>query len=130
MAAPKGSFAEMLRQARIAKEFTLREVASFTGLSAGNISEMESGRRLPPKDENILFKLAKLLGINRDELCEKAKITRKFKSEGVLEDVLLGDPELALNFYRVVEDRTGDDVRKALRHALQFLNDNKDDCSA
>ncbi len=118
--------AEMLRKARLAKGLTFREVAQFVGISPGNVSEIENGRRLPPKDESILSKFAKLLGLNRDELIVSAQITRKAKTDDTIGNVLAGDPELALSFYRMVEDKDDATVLDALRIAVEMVNGNKD----
>lgn len=118
--------AEMLRKARLAKGLTFREVAQFVGISPGNVSEIENGRRLPPKDENILGKFAKLLGIDRDALVRSAQITRKAKTDDTIGNVLAEDPELALSFYRMVEDKDSETVRDALRRAVEMMNHNKE----
>lgn len=118
--------AEMLRKARLAKGLTFREVAQFVGISPGNVSEIENGRRLPPKDENILGKFAKLLGIDRNTLVRSAQITRKAKTDDTIGNVLAEDPELALSFYRMVEDKDSETVRDALRRAVEMMNHNKE----
>lgn len=118
--------AEMLRKARLAKGLTFREVAQFVGISPGNVSEIENGRRLPPKDENILGKFAKLLGIDRDALVRSAQITRKAKTDDTIGNVLAEDPELALSFYLMVEDKDSETVRDALRRAVEMMNHNKE----
>ncbi|WP_298030358.1 helix-turn-helix transcriptional regulator [uncultured Desulfovibrio sp.] len=118
--------AEMLRKARLAKGLTFREVAQFVGISPGNVSEIENGRRLPPKDENILGKFAKLLGIDRDALVRSAQITRKAKTDDTIGNVLAEDPELALSFYRMVEDKDSETVRDALRKAVEMMAHNKE----
>ena len=118
--------AEMLRKARLAKGLTFREVAQFVGISPGNVSEIENGRRLPPKDENILGKFAKLLGIDSDALVRSAQITRKAKTDDTIGNVLAEDPELALSFYRMVEDKDSETVRDALRRAVEMMNHNKE----
>ena len=123
MAALQG-FVDMLRNARLAKGLTFREVAHFVGLSPGNVSEIENGRRLPPKDEAVLEKFAKLLDLNREELIHSAQITRKIRTDDTLGNVLAGDPELALNFYRMVENKDDEKVREALRKAVSFINNN------
>ena len=47
-------------------------------------------------------------------------------AEGPLIDVLAGDPELALSFYRMVEDKDDATVLDALRIAVEMVNGNKD----
>jgi len=120
------SFAGMLREARLSKGLTFREVAQFVGISPGNISEIENGRRLPPKDEHILTKFAKLLGLDREALISSAQITRKVKTDDTIGNVLACDPELALSFYRMVEDGDGETVRDALRKAMEIMDGNKE----
>ena len=71
-------------------------------------------------------KFAKLLGLNRDELIVSAQITRKAKTDDTIGNVLAGDPELALSFYRMVEDKDDATVLDALRIAVEMVNGNKD----
>ena len=65
------TFGEIIRQKRLSKNMTLRELARQTELSAAFISKMEVGDFRPPKAENII-KIAKILNINEDFLLQKA----------------------------------------------------------
>ena len=120
------SFPEMVRNARLAKELTFRDVARFVGISAGCISEIERGRRLPPKDEKTLARFAKLLGLNRDDVVQSASLTRKARTDNTLGQVLAQDPDLALAFFRMVENGDNDSIKEALRKAVEIVSAKED----
>lgn len=64
-------FGEIIRQKRLSKNMTLRELARQTELSAAFISKMEVGDFKPPKAENII-KIATCLDLDADDLFLKA----------------------------------------------------------
>ena len=112
------SFPDMIRIARQAKKMSFREVSRFVGISAGCISDMERGKRLPPKDCKILEKFAKLLDIDKTDLIRSAKITRKAKTNNALGCILSTDPLLAFNCFQLIERGYGYKLRDALREAI------------
>lgn len=64
-------FHELIRNTRLKKKMTLRELARRVGLSPPFISKMEVGDFKPPSEENII-KIANALNLNSDELLAMA----------------------------------------------------------
>lgn len=69
-------FGEKLKQYRISKRATLREVGDAIGKSIGYISDIEHGRRRPPDLETV-SKLEDFLGIKEGALLNLARSIRK-----------------------------------------------------
>lgn len=57
----KQSFANFIREKRIASGFTLREFCRCTGFDASNWSKVERGLLTPPQSKNILESIASVL---------------------------------------------------------------------
>lgn len=57
----KISFANFIREKRIAAGLTLREFCRMTGFDASNWSKIERGLLTPPQSKNILEGIAKVL---------------------------------------------------------------------
>lgn len=65
-AAEHSSLGQLIRSARNAKGFTLDEVASRVGVTAGALSHIESGRRLPEPRNAIA--IAEVVDVPADEM--------------------------------------------------------------
>lgn len=62
------------------KGLTLKEVAKYSGIDVSYLSRILTGKRNPPYDENVIRKIAKILGIDEDELVFSAgKIPKKYQ---------------------------------------------------
>ena len=70
------SFGEALREARVARRITLRQLGKFTEKSIGYLSDIEKGRRRPPDLETV-DKMEELLNINDGSLVHMASKLRK-----------------------------------------------------
>ena len=64
-----------LRDVRLARGLTLREVARLSGVEPGHLSRIERGQR--PLSVDVLARLARVLG-----LPELAKLLRPYVGEG------------------------------------------------
>lgn len=64
-------FGDYLRQLREAKKFTVRQLATYSKVSHGYISQVENGTRNRPTPK-IIEKLAPVLGITYEEMMKKA----------------------------------------------------------
>jgi len=60
----KSSFANFVREKRIAAGLTLREFCRLTGFDASNWSKIERGIKTPPQSKKVLDEIAKVLKIN------------------------------------------------------------------
>ncbi len=70
------SFGEALREARVARRITLRQLGKFTEKSIGYLSDIEQGRRRPPDLETV-NKMEDLLNIKDGSLVNMASKLRK-----------------------------------------------------
>jgi transcriptional regulator with XRE-family HTH domain len=70
------TFLQMLEEGRRAKGITLRKLGQLVDLSPSFLSDMENGRRNPPKDEGKINDIALVLGLNSKKFLEAAKIER------------------------------------------------------
>jgi transcriptional regulator with XRE-family HTH domain len=62
----KPSFADFVREKRIAAGLTLREFCRLVGSDASNWSKIERGLLTPPQSKNVLDQIASVLKINKD----------------------------------------------------------------
>ncbi len=85
-------FGKILKELRIKKGLSLREVFKETGYDPSNWSKIERGIISPPADEKALVKWAKILG-----LAQKKKELREFIDEaqvaqGIIPQDILSQP--------------------------------------
>lgn len=59
-------FGDLLRSLRIKAGFSLREFAKLVGMQPSNLSLLENNKANPPRDNQILFKLAAALELKKD----------------------------------------------------------------
>ena len=122
----KARFGELFGKARRERGVTLRQVKDLFGGVPSYWSEIETGRRLPPKDNELLKRMAKLFGIDEEKFIQAAQADRVRKDTTVMEKLFNADPDLAWGFYRAMEDRTSDEFpRKEFDHFLAALKKDK-----
>ncbi|MFA5051010.1 MAG: helix-turn-helix transcriptional regulator [Patescibacteria group bacterium] len=82
-------FGEILKELRIKKDLSLREICKLVNYDPSNWSKIERGRISPPADANTLIKWAKALGLSEDAK-ELQKFTDKAQiAQGIIpEDIL------------------------------------------
>lgn len=59
------NFGEILRELRLKKGFGLREFAKKIDWLPSNLSNLENNRLNPPRDQKVLFSIAKALGLSQ-----------------------------------------------------------------
>jgi len=114
-------FGESLAKARRAKRITLRKLSKLVGLSPSFLSELEKGRRFPPKDEEKIRDLALVLNVEEDEFVEVARKERARRNPKFFEKLFNADQDLAWGLYRASEDATEKDMQRAFKKALEVL---------
>ena len=119
----KERFGELLGNARRKKKITLRKLGQLVGLTPSFLSEIEMGRRLPPKEEERIRDLALILNEDEDNFLKAARSERVRKTSKLSEKLFNVDPELALGLYRVVDDVTDEELEQAFRKALTELEE-------
>lgn len=97
------NFGKALKEARIAKKVTLREVGEYIGKSIGYIADIEHGRKRPPDLETV-SKIENFLGIKDGFLVNLAReirnrvsldFSRKLKMDPKLSTILLRAEKLS-----------------------------------
>lgn len=117
----RSQFGELLAQRRKEKSLTLRKLSQFVGLSPSFLSEVETGRRLPPMDEGKVRDIAEVLGIDKEELALAARKERARKDTTFIEKLFESDPDSAYAFCREAENATSDTIPQVLKDLLKRL---------
>lgn len=108
------SFGEVFKESRKTKRVTLRQISEYVGKSVGYLSDIEHGRKRPPKLD-IVEKIEEILNVEDQELLKLAaklrkkipdEVTQRFKMTPKLSQVLLGADE----------DLTNEEFNEMLKH--------------
>lgn len=94
------SLGEKIKELRLARDLSVRELARRIDKSAPFLSDIELGRRFPSED--VLQALAKQLGVSTDEL-SKLDVRSPLAD---LKRMAQEDPSWGLAFRKVVEQGT------------------------
>ena len=70
------TFGQRLRELRIARGITQRELAAKTGISFAYVSKLEKGA-MPPPRENIILALSSVLGVNHADMDDLFGLAKK-----------------------------------------------------
>ena len=89
-------FGELIKEKRLRQGISLRQFSRLVGFDAGNWSKVERGLLNPPRREETLKKIAKILGIKTGseawkEMKDKAHIDAGRIPQDVLSDTKLVD---------------------------------------
>ncbi|MFW5489426.1 MAG: helix-turn-helix domain-containing protein [Desulfovibrio sp.] len=114
-------FGEIVGKARRNKGLTLKKLSQFVGIGPSILSEIEHGRRLPPKDTNKLKDLAIILGLDQTKMLDSAKIERQATKPKLFDRLYAINPEAALGLCRAQDEPTDEDFLNALIKALELL---------
>jgi transcriptional regulator with XRE-family HTH domain len=88
-------FGQMLKDLRIKKELSLREVCRETGYDPSNWSKIERGLISPPADETILMKWANILGLSPSSKKIQEFIDEAQVAQGIIPQDVLSRPNAA-----------------------------------
>lgn len=105
------TFGEVFKAARKNAGKTLREVSEYTGLSIGNISDIEHSRRRPPKRE-ILQQLEDFYGVRRNQLVRAAEKEWRIPDEAI--SIFSKRPQLTMALLRASEDTPESELKKII----------------
>lgn len=111
-------FGKMIEEARRQKRLTLRKLGQLVGLAPSFLSEIENGKRLPPKDEDKINDLAIVLNVDADKLIDAAREDRVKLKPKIFERL---DRDLAWGLCRESEAVSDDTLQKAFTRALEIL---------
>jgi transcriptional regulator with XRE-family HTH domain len=85
-------FSNTLKNLRIQKGYSLRNICKLTGYDPSNWSKIERGKISPPSDEKILFKWAKFLGL-KDKKDIQRFIDEAVIAQGIIPKDILSRPD-------------------------------------
>lgn len=81
-------FGKVLKDLRVAKELTLRQICKLTNYDPSNWSKIERGKISPPSDEKILRRWAIILGLKHKnkigEFIDRAKVAQGIIPKDIL----------------------------------------------
>jgi transcriptional regulator with XRE-family HTH domain len=117
----EGRFGAIIAQARSDRRITLRDLGKMLDVAPSLLSEIEHGRRKPPAKSDILDKLARVLGLDAQQLRDLAARERTAWGAGFLEKALGKHQNLAFGLYRAGEHASEDDWARAIQKAIKEL---------
>lgn len=100
-------FGENLKEARIQKRLSLRDIYKLIGYDPSNWSKIERGKISPPIDIKILQNWAKVLGIKNKEDVQKF-IDEAIVAQGIIPDDILSHKNAAEYlpaFFRTIRNK-------------------------
>jgi transcriptional regulator with XRE-family HTH domain len=112
-------FGEFIKERRIAKGISLREFCKRIEIDASNWSKVERGLLAPPRDEEKLIKIARMLDMKIGSAAWKEMKDKASIDAGIIPEDILSD-EKVLNslpiFFRTIrsEKPTPEDLDKLI----------------
>jgi transcriptional regulator with XRE-family HTH domain len=118
------SFGKKLKQARISKKTTLREIGERINKSIGYISDIEHDRKRPP-DLNIVSNIEDFLGVEDGHLLDLARKIRKVTKQTLTQRLKM-NPKLSTVLLRadqLPDEKKDEAMEKILETIKQFEED-------
>ncbi len=113
------SLGDRIKEARVEARLTLRGMAKVLGLSPSYLNDIEYNRRTPSDD--VLQKIADLLGLDRDELLAAAGRVGIGKDA---EQYIRENPSAGVLFRRVTHERLPEaELKKLIEHVDDLKRD-------
>lgn len=113
------SFGNYIKEIRVNKGITGRELARRTGISQPYLSQLETGKNKKPSIE-VIMKIAKGLGVDYSKLIEIAGYINELEELEEKTELLNKEKETLQNNLNVAELRV--DLFKALKKQKQLIN--------
>ena len=101
-------FGKIIKELRINKGLSLREVCKLIGYDASNWSKVERGRIAPPSDKQILAKCARALGISQKDKKFNEFIDQAQIAQGIIPSDMMMDKDvvqLMPAFFRTLRNK-------------------------
>jgi transcriptional regulator with XRE-family HTH domain len=119
-------FGELLKNLRIERNLSLREICRLAGYDPSNWSKIERGKMPPPSDNDTLIKWAKILGLslNKKELndfLDSAAIAQGIIPEDILTDA--DTVKLLPAFFRTIRDEKP--TKREIEALFKLIKNNK-----
>ncbi len=116
-------FGEVLKKARKKAGKTLMDVAEYCGMTIGNLSDIEHGRRRPPKEKNLLD-MEHYLGVPKSRLINAAKKNWKVPHAAI--SIFMKRPAATMALLRATEDMNESELKQFItefKKKREHLND-------
>jgi transcriptional regulator with XRE-family HTH domain len=100
-------FGKTLKELRIKKELSLRDICKLIDYDASNWSKIERGKMSPPNDKNVLLRWAKALGI-KDSKRTQEFIDQAVIAQGIIPQDILSREEIVESlpaFFRTLRNK-------------------------
>jgi len=119
-------FGQLLKDLRIKRNLSLREICKLADYDASNWSKIEREKMPPPADKNTLIKWAKILGLspNKKELndfLDCAAIAQGIIPEDILTDA--DTVKLLPAFFRTIRDEKP--TKQEIEALFKMIKNNK-----
>ena len=100
-------FGQTLKDLRLAKGLSLREVCRLTGYDPSNWSKIERGILPPPSDEQVLKKWADILGMGKNQEAGQKFIDEAKVVQGAVPSDILSQPAVQClpAFFRTLRNK-------------------------
>lgn len=120
------SFSEAIRNARMKNKLGLRELAKKIDISAGYLSEIESGIKPAPSDD-IIKRLADTLLIDYNKLLKLADTNKFYHTKVKIINKLFGDTKLYIEFIEELKTISEEDFNECILYMVRSIKDFKQD---
>ncbi|MFA6306618.1 MAG: helix-turn-helix transcriptional regulator [Patescibacteria group bacterium] len=119
-------FGELLKNLRIEKNLSLREICKLADYDPSNWSKIERGKMAPPSDKNTLIKWTKIFGLlpNKKELNDF--IDCAAIAQGIIPEDILSDADtvkLLPAFFRTMRDEKP--TKREIEALFKLIKNNK-----
>jgi len=102
---PKKRFGALLKKYRIQKEMTLRNITQKVAYDSSNWSKIERGELAPPREDAIIKKWARALGVpnkkDTADLLDSAKVAQGIIPQDILESKMV---DMLPAFFRTIRN--------------------------
>jgi len=119
-------FGELLKNFRIERNFSLREICKLADYDPSNWSKIERGKMPPPADKNTLLKWAKILGLSPDKKELNDFLDCAAIAQGIIPEDILSDADtvkLLPAFFRTIRDEKP--TKKEIEELFKLIKSNK-----
>lgn len=119
-------FGELLKNLRIERNLSLREICKLANYDPSNWSKIERGKMPSPSDEKTLMKWAKILGLSQKDEKFQEFIDEAQVAQGIIPEDILSDAEalkLMPAFFRTV--RNEKPSKQEIENLFKLIKNNK-----
>lgn len=110
-------FGKTLKEIRVNQRLTLKRLSEFTGKSIGYLSDIEQGRKQPPKKE-LAEKIERALGLSTGAIVDLAEEVRQLPK--MISREIKSKPRLSQVLLRADEDLTDEEFENVMKHIAEL----------